>query len=149
VDKGCGLKGVVVATKKPVKRSMTDEHKASLAQGRNEGRAVRRYLEALATNAPRRGRKRTMDSVDRRLGVIDEELATADPLRRLKLVQERRDLQAERESMSEPIDLEGLEAEFVEVAASYSARQGIAYLSWREVGVPASVLGRAGISRSQ
>ena len=36
-----------MAEKKTRKRTMTDEHKAALAAGRNEGRAVRRYLEAL------------------------------------------------------------------------------------------------------
>jgi hypothetical protein len=138
-----------VPAKKTVKRSMSDEHKASLALGRNEGRAVRRYLDALETNAPRRGRKRTIESVERRLAAIEDEFASADALRRLKLVQERRDLQAERATMSEPVDLDGLEAEFVDVAASYSDRQGIHYHSWREVGVPASVLARAGITRSQ
>jgi hypothetical protein len=34
------------AAKSP--RPMTDEHKAALAKGREEGRVVRRYLEALA-----------------------------------------------------------------------------------------------------
>ena len=136
-------------TKKTAKRSMSDDHKASLAQGRTEGRAVRNYLEALATHAPKRGRRRTVDSVDRRLAAITDELATADPVRRLKLVQERRDLEAEREVLAAPVDLAGLEDAFVEIADSYSARQGISYQSWREIGVPAQVLARAGISRSR
>jgi len=136
-------------TKKSVKRSMSDDHKASLAQGRTEGRAVRDYLEALAAHAPKRGRRRTVESVDRRLAAIEDELGSADAVARLKLVQERRDLQAERETLSSPVDLAGLEDAFVEIAASYSARQGISYQSWREIGVPAAVLGRAGISRSR
>ena len=136
-------------TKKTVKRSMSDDHKASLAQGRTEGRAVRNYLEALATHAPKRGRRRTVDSVDRRLTAIEAELETADPVRRLKLVQERRDLEAERDVLAAPVDLAGLEDAFVEIAESYSERQGISYQSWREIGVPAQVLARAGISRSR
>jgi hypothetical protein len=36
----------------------------------------------------------------------------------------------------------------VKVAKGYSARQGISYASWREVGVEPSVLKKAGISRS-
>ena len=87
-------------TKKSVKRSMSDDHKASLAQGRTEGRAVRDYLEALAAHAPKRGRRRTVESVDRRLAAIEDELGTADAVARLKLVQERRDLQTERETLS-------------------------------------------------
>ena len=32
--------------------TMSDEHKAALAEGRDQGRAVRRYLEALETSRP-------------------------------------------------------------------------------------------------
>ena len=135
--------------KKAVKTSMSDDHKAALAQGRTEGRAVRNYLEALAAHAPKRGRRRTVESVDRRLSVIEKELTSADPVTRLKLVQERRDLLAERDVLASPVDLAGLEDAFVEIAESYSARQGISYQSWREIGVPAQVLTRAGVSRSR
>jgi hypothetical protein len=127
---------------------MSDSHKAALAQGRAEGRAVRDYLDALRANKPRRGRKRTPDSVKRRLKAIDTELASADALGELRLVQERRDLQTELETMDNGVDIAALEQAFVDVADSYSGRQGISYASWREVGVPASVLKRAGISRS-
>jgi hypothetical protein len=51
--------------------------------------------------------------------------------------------------MGDAVDIEELEDAFVGIAASYSVRQGISYQSWREVGVPASVLARAGISRSR
>ncbi|MET0911018.1 MAG: hypothetical protein ABWZ99_16250 [Ilumatobacteraceae bacterium] len=128
---------------------MSDEHKASLAQGRTEGRAVRRYLEGLRATAPRRGRRRTAESVERQLAKIDDDMATADPIRQLKLVQARHDLQVELESMGQVVDMEGLETAFVAIAGSYSERQGISYQSWREVGVPAAVLVRAGITRSR
>ena len=127
---------------------MSDTHKAALAQGRAEGRAVREYLDALRANKPKRGRKRTPDSVTRRLKAIDNELESADALGELRLVQERRDLQLELEAMGDGVDLDALEQAFVNVADSYSNRQGISYASWREVGVPAAVLKRAGISRS-
>jgi hypothetical protein len=136
-------------TVKTTKRSLSDEHKASLAQGREEGRVVRNYLEALEQHAPKRGRRRTIESVDRRLAAIEDELTTAGAMGRLKLVQERRDLAAEREMLGAPVDLAGLEDAFVEIAASYSQRQGISYQSWREVGVSAGVLSRAGISRTR
>ena len=71
---------------------MSDEHKAALAEGRNQGRAVRRYLEALDAHKPKRGRKRTPESMQKRLDRIDVELAGADPLKRLQLIQERLDL---------------------------------------------------------
>jgi hypothetical protein len=127
---------------------MSDNHKAALAQGRAEGRAVRDYLDALRANKPKRGRKRTTDSVKKRLDAIDAELGTADALGELRLVQERRDLQRELETMDSGVDLDALEKAFVDVAGSYSSRQGISYASWREVGVPASVLKRAGVTRS-
>ena len=128
---------------------MSDEHKAALAEGRNQGRSVRRYLEALDAHKPKRGRKRTPESMQKRLDRIDTELVTADPLKRLQLIQERLDLKAELDAAGEKIDLSGLEKEFVDAAAAYSARKGISYAAWRELGVEAAVLKRAGISRSQ
>ena len=50
---------------------MTDEHKAALAEGRAQGRAVRAYLEALETNKPKRGRKRSPASMRTRIEAID------------------------------------------------------------------------------
>ena len=50
---------------------MSAEHKAALAKGREEGRIVRQYLEALESTKPRRGRKRTPDSIRKRLATID------------------------------------------------------------------------------
>ena len=45
-------------------------------------------------------------------------------------------------------DLTELENEFVGVAQAYGQRKGISYSSWRDVGVSAATLKRAGISRS-
>jgi hypothetical protein len=42
---------------------LSEDHKAALAEGRAQGRAVRRYLEALEAHRPRRGRKRTVESM--------------------------------------------------------------------------------------
>ncbi|MDQ6796418.1 MAG: hypothetical protein M3011_00095 [Actinomycetota bacterium] len=130
-------------------RSMSDEHKAALAEGREQGRAVRRYLEALEAHKPRRGRKRNPDNIARRLERIDEELPGADPLSRVHLRQERIDLERELSAGSQKVDLEGLEAEFVSAAGPYSLRKGISYDAWREVGVEPRVLKAAGIGRGQ
>jgi hypothetical protein len=127
---------------------MSDQHKAALAEGRNQGRSVRRYLEALDAHKPKRGRKRTPDSMQKRLARIETELASADPLRRLQLIQERIDLHAELESAGAKVDLTELEQEFVDAAKAYSERKKISYAAWRELGVEAAVLKRAGISRS-
>jgi hypothetical protein len=124
---------------------MTDAHKAALAVGRNEGNAVRNYLEALRDNKPKRGRRRTNDSITARLAAIDRELATANPMDELHLRQERRDLQAELAKMGDKVDIRALEDGFVAIAKSYSDRQGISHNVWREMGVDAAVLKRAGI----
>jgi hypothetical protein len=137
-----------MSSKRGPKGPMSDEHKAALARGRAEGKAVRDYLEALRANKPRRGRKRTSESITKRLDAIDAELVDAAPLDELKLVEERRRLHEERASMQASVDLSALEAAFVEVAKAYSERQGISYASWREVGVGAGVLKKAGIGRS-
>lgn len=132
-----------MATKKP----MTDAHKAALAKGRSEGRVVREYLEGLRATKPRRGRKRTPETIEKRLTKIDDELTDASPIEELALVQERRDLQDELQAMSKTVDMAALEEAFVDVAKSYSESKQIAYASWRDVGVGANVLKRAGISR--
>jgi uncharacterized protein YicC (UPF0701 family) len=126
---------------------MSPEHKAALAKGRTEGRIIRDYLEGLRATKPRRGRKRTPETIANRLDAIETELAAASPVEELLLVQERRDLTAELAAKSDTVDMEYLEAEFVKVAKSYSESKSISYASWRDVGVPASTLKKAGIAR--
>jgi hypothetical protein len=126
---------------------MTPQHKAALAQGRTEGRAIKRYLEAIEKNRPRRGRKRTPDSIKKRLSAIEAQEATASPLLRLQLVQERMDLQRELDTLGEKKDLSALESAFVKTAAKYGERKGISYAAWRQLGVPAETLKKAGITR--
>lgn len=127
---------------------MSNEHKAALAEGREQGRAVRRYLEALEANKPRRGRKRSPESMKKRLDAIEGEIAAADPLKRLHLVQERLDLQSALEASESNVDLAQLEKDFIKSAAPYSERKNISYSAWRELGVPTDVLDKAGITRA-
>ena len=130
------------------KREMSDDHKAALAKGRTEGRIVKEYLEGLRASKPKRGRKRTSESVGARLAKIELELVEASPIDELLLIQERRDLQEELSKMSQVLDISALEDAFVGVAKSYSESKKISYASWRDVGVDASVLKRAGIARN-
>ena len=106
---------------------MSDSHKAALAEGRDQGRAVRRYLEALEAHKPKRGRKRTTESVRKRLAAIDEKLPEADALTRLHLVQERMNLESELASSDNGVDLEEVEDQSVAARAPYVARKGITY----------------------
>jgi hypothetical protein len=133
---------------KPKKRAMTDEHKSALAEGRNHARVVGQYLDALEAHKPKRGRRRTADSVKKRLGVVEQEVKKAKGRTRLELLQERRDLEVELAGMQGGgADISGLEKEFVKVAKAYSAKKGISYGAWREFGVAPEVLKKAGVSR--
>jgi len=126
---------------------MSDAHKAALAEGREQGRAVRRYLEALELHRPKRGRKRTQESIQKRLASIEASLPSADPLNRLQLVQERMDLASEIAASQNVVDMTALEDGFAAAAADYGRRKGITYAAWREAGVDAGLLRRAGIGR--
>ena len=126
---------------------MSREHKEALAEGRRLGNDVRAYLEALENHRPRRGRRRTAESVKARLDRVTERLESASALDRLQLAQERIDLQRELAAFNQSTDLAEVEERFVQSAKDYSRRKGISYPAWREAGVPAEVLRKAGISR--
>ena len=137
------------AVKKAAKRTMSADHKAKLAQGRNESRVVSRYLDAIAAGKGKRGRKRTPESVGMQIARIDKEIAAAAPIRKLELTQKRFDLVSERERLTSRVDLSGLEKDFIKVAKSYAKRNGIGYSAFRELGVSADVLKRSNIARAR
>lgn len=142
----------MATTTKAKKRVVSDEQKAAMAVGRNEARAVKKYLEGLELTRPKRGRKRTPDSINRRLEKISDELdTTSDQMRKLTLTQERIDLTRElaRLDSKVEVDMESLEKGFIAAAAAYGERKGISYAAWRGVGVPASVLSAAGVARTR
>lgn len=125
--------------------SLSEDHKAKLDAGRRQGQAVRRYLEALETNRPKRGRKRTTDSVQRQLADLETKMAEASAIQKLRLIQTRLDLQNELDRLSSAVDMDEVTDSFVAVARDYGEAKGISYDAWREIGVPADVLKRAGI----
>ena|SRR5437660_922100 len=135
------------AKAKRAKAPMSAQHKEALAVGREEGRAVRRYLEALEAHRPKRGRKRTPESIQKQLKSIEQKLASSDSLTRVLLIQQRMDLEGELAVKEAVVDLTALEADFVKAAKGYGQRKGISYAAWREAGVDAAVLRRAGIGR--
>ena len=122
---------------------MTDSEKSEIA-------AIRNYLKALEQNAPQRGRRRTAESMGRQLAALEGEMAGASVTKRLSLIQQRIDLEAEMESLSQvtSVDLSALEAGFATHAAAYGGRRGISYAAWREIGVSSATLKSAGIRRS-
>lgn len=126
---------------------MSSAHKKALANGRTEGRIIREYLEIVEAIKPKRGRKRTAESIAKRLATISAELKSADPVTKVRLMQERLNLRAELAGMKSKTEAAAAEAKFVKVARSFSTRNEITYDAWREFGVTPTVLKRAGIDR--
>jgi hypothetical protein len=127
---------------------MSDAHKEALAQGRLEARAIKAYLKAIQNRKP--GRPVTRESLDGRLARIDTKLnAEADPLKRVDLLQSRLEIEDALGDMEEGARPEDFEAGFVTHAADYSSRKGITYTAWRQIGVPAQVLRKAGIAETR
>lgn len=119
-----------------------------MAEGRSQSRSLTPYLEALEAKRPKRGRKRTAESINNRLDVIEGELPGANPVKRVNLLQERLDLTRERDQAEVEVDISAHEEAFVANARSYGERKGISHEAWRQLGVPPDVLKRAGISKS-
>lgn len=128
-------------------RQMTDEHREANAKARAENRAVADYLDAIESHRPKPGRKRSVESLKQRLGTIADTFDDARPIQRVQLIQERIDIERSLAEGEIVADIGGLEEGFVEVAIAYSGRKGISYPAWREAGVSAAVLQKAGIAR--
>ena len=130
-------------------RKMSAEHKEALAKGRAQGRAVREYLAALEQRR-RPGRRLDRETLESRLPEVQKQIDDEpDPAKRVELIQKRLDLEERLVELAEEPDLEALENAFVSAAAEYSERKGITYTAWREAGVPAAVLKRAGVRRTR
>ncbi|MFM9083829.1 MAG: hypothetical protein ACKOQ7_08145 [Actinomycetota bacterium] len=124
---------------------MSTAHKKALADGRREGRTFREYLEIVEATKPRRGRRRTPESIARRLTVINSSLRHADPVTKVRLIQERLNLRTELAGMKTKSQITEAETRFVKVARTFSRRNGITWDAWREFGVSETVLKKAGI----
>ncbi|MDX1690995.1 MAG: hypothetical protein R3290_08240 [Acidimicrobiia bacterium] len=126
--------------------AMSEEHKAALAQGRREARAIKGYLKAVSNRKP--GRPPSPDRLKQKIADLTAKIEEeTDPLKTVEYRQARIDAEQDLERLEAQADLEELEEGFVEVAKSFSERKGITYAAWREQGVPASVLKEAGIKR--
>jgi hypothetical protein len=128
---------------------MSKAHKQALAKGRNQARVVRDYLQAL-DRTKKRGPKPDKKSLTKRLNDLEGQIGSEDdPAKRLELVQKRIDLEERLADIDNKPAAEQLEKEFVKVAAEYGERKGISYSAWREIGVPASVLKQAEVTRTR
>lgn len=133
---------------------LTDAHLQALQEGRDAGRAVAHYLSLLArkTDSPRRrGRRRTLESVQRQLTAAEQQLAAGPRggvIAELNLRALIHTLTAERRRMEQiqaVADFGEAEKGFVEVAGRYAKAKKIHYDVWRKMGVPAETLRAAGI----
>jgi len=128
--------------------AMSDEHKAALAEGRVQARAIKGYLAALGNRRP--GRPVTKESLTERLDRLSDKITSEeDPLARVELIQQRQDVEDQLETLADETDFVELERGFTDHAKSYSERKRISYSAWREIGVPAAVLRQAGIPRTR
>lgn len=128
--------------------AMSAEHKAALAEGRRQSRSIKAYLSALGSRRP--GRPVTAKSLKERIDGLEQKIAEeADPLRQVELRQQRIDAERTLATLGDQPDFAVLEKGFVEHAKAYSERKGISYTAWREAGVSADVLRRAGIPRTR
>ena len=142
-----------MATARPKKArkrpSMSDAHKAALAKGREEGRIVRRYLEALESTKPRGAGSGPPSRSSKRLAAIDSTAGRRRPAGPPPPPRGAQRLEAELSATDDTVDLAALEKAFVKVAKAYGDRKGISYSAWRAVGVSAAVLQQANIPRTR
>lgn len=130
-------------------KGMSAEHKAALAKGRAQSKAVRDYLEMLQQDG-RRSSSLSPDQINARIHELTSRIEEeANPAVRLELIQKRLDLEEQLKSAKGGADPDQLEKAFIEAANDYSERKGISYTAWREVGVPAATLRQAGVPRTR
>lgn len=110
---------------------------------------VDRYLTAIST--PRkRGRKVSRSTLERRLAAAQERTKSSVGVARLLAAQDVRALRARlTDGSGNDGDIKSLQAEFIKVAKKFGENRGISYGAWRDAGVPADVLKRAGVARTR
>jgi hypothetical protein len=143
-------KPVKRTTKRPAKRALSPAHKKALAEGRTMSATVDRYLAAVNT-PQRRGRKVSKATLEQRLASARVRSETVSGVDKVLAAQEVRDLQAKIAQLTSTsgVDLKTLEAAFVKIAKTFGDNRGIGYGAWRDAGVPAEVLKRAGVARTR
>jgi hypothetical protein len=111
---------------------------------------VDRYLDAVNT-PKRRGRRLSTATLAQRLAAAKAGVKSARGVDRVMAAQAVRDLEKRIAQLNATgaVDIRALEAAFVRVAKKFSQNRGIGYGAWRDAGVPASVLQRAGVARTR
>ncbi len=112
---------------------------------KSQNKIIKDYLDGLEKHKAKRGRRRSPETIKRRLTAIDDKLPTASTLTKLHLIQEKLDLDSALKALETPANINDLEPLFIEVAKPYSERHNISYSAWRAMGVRPEILKRAGI----
>ena len=100
---------------------MSDEHKAALARGRQESRAVKAYLQAFKSG--KNARAISKESLNKNLSRLEDKLMSADnPLEAVELIQSKLNVEHALAELNDSVDIATLEAEFIKYAGSYSQR---------------------------
>lgn len=136
------------ASKRPAKKSAAT--RAKMAQSQQARRAVSNYLEAL--HAPkRRGRQVSVETLKQRLRDAEAKASKTIGIARLDAMNVVHELEQRIKSAGSTTakDMKTLEAGFIKYAKGYAERKNIPHHVWRRAGVPASVLQKAGIRRTQ
>ncbi|MGO9876013.1 MAG: hypothetical protein ACLPVY_19725 [Acidimicrobiia bacterium] len=131
-------------------RKLSPAHKRALAEGRTMSAVVDRYLSAVNT-PKRRGRKVSKAALQHRLTDSRARVKSASGVDKVLAAQEVRDLEvriANIETASGD-DSKSLETAFVKIARRFGDNRGIGYGAWRDAGVPAVVLKKAGVARTR
>jgi hypothetical protein len=103
-------------------------------------------------NTPKqRGRKVSKATLTQRLASARERAKTATGVEKVLAAQEVRDLQNKLANINAAngTDVKSLEAEFIRIAKKFGENRGIGYGAWRDAGVPAVVLKKAGVARTR
>jgi len=137
-------------TKRPAQRKLSAAHKRALADGRTMSAVVDRYLSAVNT-PKRRGRKVSKAALVQRLTDARAKAKSANGVDKVLAAQEVRDLEVRIANMDTATggDVKSLESAFVKVARRFGENRGIGYGAWRDAGVPAVVLKKAGVARTR
>jgi ATP-dependent protease HslVU (ClpYQ) peptidase subunit len=131
----------------PAKRSRNESPEQRAARGAKTSmtRTVRRYLEALESSQTRRVDPAKLQE---RLNAVMTAIVEANNIERVRLIQERMDLERQIDAVGSSDDYAEVEAAAIEVLADWARDKGVSYQALREAGVPAAVLREAGMSRS-
>ena len=117
--------------------------KSVLSESMEQSHAVRAYLSAWDSQTSRS--RQSPDEMRASVARLKDKIAEATPILKIQMIQKRRDIEIRLETFESVPDITDVGSRFVEVVKAYSEGKGIDYETWREYGIPASVLKQGGM----